>query len=53
MCQIARKAYSFKAEKFINPFKTGQLTNPAVDIKTSIKRTAAKLKNKKMNKAPS
>jgi len=31
-------------EKYFNPFKTGKLSNPAVDIKTSRKRTAAKLK---------
>ncbi len=33
-----------KTKKYVNPFKTGKLTNPAVDIETSRQRTAAKLK---------
>lgn len=34
-------------KKFINPFKTGKYTNPAVSLEESRKRTAAKLKKKR------
>ncbi|WP_259504690.1 hypothetical protein [Shewanella baltica] len=30
--------------KFVNPFKTGKLSNPAVSLEESRKRSAAKLK---------
>jgi hypothetical protein len=36
--------------KFINPFKTGKFSNPAVSLEESRVRTAAKLKKKRDHK---